>query len=324
MKFGIAGLGNHAINRVMPVFREAGQEITAVYSRSIDKARKEGLKYNAKAFDDLISFFENGDFEAVYIASPNFLHYGQAKLALEHGKHVLLEKQMTLKNEEAEELVKLAEEKHLSLAMGFHMRFHPAVREIHRIVQSRELGEVSYITGMWASLSARSYDNPDTRWWREDDKAGGGAVMGTGVHVMDTINYIMGKYPERLSSFRDPAGQIIETTEHVTLQYGPTIVDIVASRAMKSPINNLVIYGTEGTLVATGVFSTSVESSLLRDGKKIKDFRGVNVYREEVKAFADLVQGKITHIATGRDGAEVVRLVNLAFEADRDSRVFKL
>ncbi len=324
MKFGVAGLGNHAINRVMPVFREAGQEINAVYSRSIDKARKEGMKYNAKPFDNLDSFFESGDFEAVYIASPNFLHYGQAKLALEHGKHVLLEKQMTLKTEEAEELVELAGQKHLVLALGFHMRFHPAIREIHRIVRSGELGDISYITGMWASLSARSYDNPDVKWWREDDKVGGGAVMGTGVHVMDTMNYILGKYPDRLSSFREPLGHVIETTEHVTLQYGPTIVDVVASRAMKNPMNNLTLYGTDGTLVATGVFSTSVESSLLMDGKKIKDFRGVNVYKEEVRAFADLVQGKESHIATGRDGAMVVKMVNMAFEADRDTKAFKL
>ena len=317
-------MGNHAINRVMPVFREAGQTISAVYSRNIDKARKEGMKYNAKPFDDLETFFDNGEFEAVYIASPNFLHYDQAKLALQKGKHVLLEKQMTLKTEEAEELVKLAGEKNLRLAIGFHMRFHPAIREARRIIQGGELGEVSYITGMWASLSARSYDNPDNKWWREDDKVGGGAVMGTGVHVMDTINYILGKYPDRLSSFRNPSGKVIEYTEHVTLQYGPTIVDIVASREMKSPMNNLTIYGTEGTLVATGVFSTSVESSLLRDGRKLKDFKGVNVYREEIKAFVDLVQGKESHIATAKDGAEVVRLVNLAFEADRDSSAFKL
>ena len=206
MNFGVAGLGNHAINRVMPVFREAGQTISAVYSRNIDKARKEGMKYNAKPFDDLGTFFDNGEFEAVYIASPNFLHYDQAKLALQKGKHVLLEKQMTLKTEEAEELVKLAGIKNLKLAIGFHMRFHPAIREARRIIQSGELGEVSYITGMWASLSARSYDDPDNKWWREDDKVGGGAVMGTGVHVMDTINYILGKYPDRLSSFRNPYG----------------------------------------------------------------------------------------------------------------------
>lgn len=324
MKFGIAGLGNHAINRVMPVFREAGHDISAVYSRSIDKARKEAMKYNAKPFDNLNTFMENGDFEAVYIASPNFLHYEQTRLALEHGKHVLLEKQMTIKTDEAEELVKLAKEKNLVLAIGFHMRFHPAIREIRRIIQSGELGDISYITGMWASLSPRSYDNPDNRWWREDEKVGGGAVMGTGVHVMDTFNYIMGKYPDRISAFRDPKGEVIETTEHVTLQYGPTVADIVASRAVKSPMNNLTVYGTNGTIVATSVFSTSVESSLIRDGKKIKDFRGVNVYREEVRSFADLVQGRESHIATGKDGAVVVNMVNLAFEADRDCKAFIL
>lgn len=324
MKFGVAGLGNHAINRVMPAIREAGHDISAVYSRNIDKARKEGQKYNATPFDSLESFMESGNFEAIYIASPNFLHYGQAKLALEHGKHVLLEKQMTIRPEEAEELVKLAREKSLSLAMGFHMRFHPAVREIQRILMNGELGDITYITGMWAYLNPRSYDNPDNKWWREEEKVGGGAVMGTGVHVMDTINFMLGKYPDRISSFRNPMGEVIETTEHVTLQYGPTIVDIVASRSIKTPMNNITVYGTEGTLVATGAFSTSVESTLLRDGRKVRDYRGVNVYKEEVRAFADLVDGKESPIARGEDGAEVVKIVNLAFEADRESKAFRL
>ncbi len=324
MKFGIAGLGNHAINRLMPVLKEMGHEISAVYSRNIDKARKESLKYNAKPFDDLESFMVNGGFEAIYIASPNFLHYEQAKLALENGKHVLLEKQMTLKTEEAEELVKLAEEKNLTLALGFHMRFNPAIREIRRIIHSGELGDITYVSGMWALQPARDYSHPDIRWWKEEEKVGGGAVMSTGVHVMDTINYIMGKYPDRISAFRDPQGEVIETTEHVTLQYGKTVADVVASRGIKSPMNNLTVYGTNGTLVATSVFSTVVETTLLKDGRKVKDFHGINVYREEVRAFVDLIQGKESHIATGKDGAEIVKLVNLAYEADRDSKAFIL
>ncbi len=316
MKFGVAGLGNHAINRVMPAIAAAGNQITSIYSRNIDKARKEGVKYNSRAFDNLDTMLETGDFEAIYIASPNFLHYSQTKAALSSGKHVLLEKQMALKSSEAKELVDLAKEKNLKLAIGFHMRFNPAIMDAKRVLSSGELGDIAYISGMWAYMSSRSYDNPDNKWWAEDEKVGGGSVMGTGVHVMDTLNFLLGQAPDRVCSFRNPMGEVIESTEHVTLQYGNTIADAISSRSVSGNMNHLNIHGSKGTLTLTNVFATSVETSMIRDGKKVKDYRGVDVYKEEARDFVNLVEGKESHIALGEDGYNVVRIVESAFSQD--------
>lgn len=324
MKFGIAGLGNHAINRVNPAIKASGNQITSIYSRNIDKARKEGMKYNSKPFDNYEAMLESGDFDSIYIASPNFLHYPQTKAALLKGKHVLLEKQMTLKSEEARELVNLAEEKKLKLAIGFHLRFHPAVNDVKKILSEGQLGDISYISGIFAHLSSRSYEHPDNKWWAEDDKVGGGSVMASGVHVLDTLNYMIGGLPERVCAFRNPPGAIIESTEHITLQYGPTIVDAISSRSMSNRMNHLNIFGTKGTLTVTGLFSTSVDSSLIIDGKKLKEYRGTDMYREEVKSFFNLVEGKESHIATGEDGYNVVRQVEEAFKLDSSSALHRL
>lgn len=316
MKFGIVGLGNHAINRVMPALAASGNQISSIYSRNIDKARKEALKYNSRPYDSYESMLEIGDFDSVYIASPNFLHYSQTKEALLKGKHVLLEKQMTLKSEEAKELVDIAAKNNLKLALGFHMRFHPAINDAKKILQKGDLGDISYISGIWSHVSTRSYDHPDNRWWREDDKSGGGSVMATGVHIMDTLNYLLGKRPDRLCAFRNPSGEIIETTEHVTLQYSNTVADAISSRAMLGGMNHLNIFGSKGTLTLTGVFSTSVDSSMIIDGKKMKDYRGVDLYKEEIRAFVNLAEGNESNIATGEDGYSVVRMVEYAFRSD--------
>ena len=95
MKFGVIGLGNHAINRVMPAIMLSGNSIEAVYSRNPEKAERIGRKFGGKAFDNLERMLSS-DLDAVYIASPNNLHYENALAALDHGKHVLLEKPMTL------------------------------------------------------------------------------------------------------------------------------------------------------------------------------------------------------------------------------------
>lgn len=68
--------------------------------------------------------------DAIYIATPNALHYENCKLCLEHGKHVLCEKPFTINAEQAKELYALAEKKQLFIMEAFWIRFLPAVCQI--------------------------------------------------------------------------------------------------------------------------------------------------------------------------------------------------
>lgn len=324
MKFGIIGLGNHAINRVMPAIISSGNQISAVYSRNMEKAEKESLPYGAIPFSDINRFFAEGDFESVYIASPNFLHYRQAKESLENGKNVLLEKQMTLKNDEASDLVKIAERNSLSLAVGFHMRFHPAVRLIRDMIQSGQLGKITMVSGLWGGYSQGGAVNPDREWWNQEDKVGGGSVMGTGVHVIDTINYILASRPLRVSAVRVPHGKIIDTTEIINMEYNGTLAQAISSRSMANPRNDLMVTGTKGTVLARNVFSTTVASSIEMNGSVISEFKTGNMYKDEVKAFVDLVEERTSDIALGKDGEAVVRIVNAAFLSDLEERWFRM
>lgn len=91
-----------------------GMELSAVYSRSEEKAVNFAQKHNCiNYFTNLCKMAENSCFEAVYIASPNVCHYEQSKLFLEHGKNVICEKPATTTKEQMEELIALAESKNL-------------------------------------------------------------------------------------------------------------------------------------------------------------------------------------------------------------------
>lgn len=327
MKFGILALGNHASNRLMPAIVKAGHEVSAIYSRSMEKAKESGKQYAATPYDDINEFLAN-DFEAAYISSPNFIHYEHAKMCLLKGKQVLLEKPMTLKNEHAAELVKIADEAGLSLAIGFHVRFHPAVSEIRKLVQGGELGDITYVSGMWASLSStrsteRSAD-PDSRWWYEDEKVGGGSVMGTGVHVVDTINHVLGKVPDSVSAVRVPHGKIIDSTENITLLYGNVTANAVSSRAIASAANDLMVCGTGGTVVGRNVFTGVVKGSLWRNGELVREYNSGDVYEEEVKSFVEFANGRESTIARGSDGHLVVRIVNAAFQSDLEGKAIRI
>ena len=110
LKLGI--IGTSAISHsFLAAAKETDQyELRAVYSRTLEKARSFTQPYGQVAlYDDLIAFLDS-DLDVIYIASPNSLHYPQAKLALLAKKHVILEKPAVSTPKEWKELVKLAQE----------------------------------------------------------------------------------------------------------------------------------------------------------------------------------------------------------------------
>lgn len=319
MKFGIIGAGNHAQKRVMPAIVKAGHEVSAIYSRDVEKAKKIGLKYLSKPYDDIETFL-TGDFEAVYIASPNHLHYGHALSSLKRGKDVLLEKQMTLKTAEADELVRIADKQDLTLSVGFHLRFHPAVKSIRKLLKQDRIGKVICGSGLWGGYSTGTHIEPDRKWWGEEEKSGGGSVMGTGVHVVDTLNFILGKVPTRVTSVRYPRKQIMDSTECIAMDYSDEILNAISSREMKNPDNGLYLRGLEGSIMVRNLFGTEVTGSLEVDGETAETYDSVNMYEEEIKAFVASRRGQQTDIASGKAGLDVVRIVNAAFDGDFTGR----
>lgn len=93
---------------------------------------------------DVADIFSDKNIDAVVIATPVFTHYGLAKIALENGKHVLLEKPMTQSAAEARELMDLAQEKGLLLMVDHTFLYTGAVRKIKQMADDGELGKLQY------------------------------------------------------------------------------------------------------------------------------------------------------------------------------------
>ena len=141
MKYGIIGTGWIAASFIEGARLVCGAEITAVLSRTREKGSAFAEENSiGKVYTD-IDEFSKGDFEAVYIASPNALHYPQSKKMLLAGKHVICEKPITVEPEELEELQALAKEKGL-IYMEAIMYMHNPGREIFRDAVSK-IGKIT-------------------------------------------------------------------------------------------------------------------------------------------------------------------------------------
>ena len=114
MKWGIIGTGRIAnkLASTLVYLKKEGEKFVAVASRDIDKAEAFKEKYDGeKAYGSYDAIYLDRDIDALYIGTPNNLHYSEIKEALLNGKHVLCEKPMTLRPEETIELYNISKEK---------------------------------------------------------------------------------------------------------------------------------------------------------------------------------------------------------------------
>lgn len=162
-----------------------------------EKASLLGIE-KAYTFEEML---KDEAIEVVHICTPNFLHFPQAKAALSAGKHVICEKPLATKIEEAEELVSLANEKGLVNAIHFNLRYYPMVRQMKAMRDNGELGEIYSIMGSY--LQDWLFLKTDYNWRLEPDKSGDSrAIADIGSHLLDLTEYVTGlKITEVLADF---------------------------------------------------------------------------------------------------------------------------
>lgn len=131
--------------------------------------------------------------DAVHICLPNGLHYPACKEALEKGKHVLVEKPITLTTEEGHKLVKLAEEKNLTLSVGHIYRFNNALAEVKRLWSENFFGKVFLLNFTWTNLEPVFTDRD--------------VIVDLAPHYFDMVNFLFDAWPEKITCMAKPFRQ---------------------------------------------------------------------------------------------------------------------
>lgn len=153
IKLGIIGTGRIATRMITEVRYVSGINVDAVYNPKLDSAKKFAEQYEINKYtNDLDEFYT--EINAVYIASPHDTHYFYIKEALQRGKHVLCEKPMVLKKQQAEELFQLAQEKQLVLMEAIKTAYCPGFNELLSVVRSGVIGNVVDVEACFTKLES--------------------------------------------------------------------------------------------------------------------------------------------------------------------------
>lgn len=242
MKFSILAPGGIANCLAEAVSGIEGVEKYAVGSRSLDRAEAFAEKWGfEKAYGSYEEMLNDPKVELVYVATPHSHHYQYAKMCLEHGKHVLVEKAFTVNAAQAEELINLSHEKGLLLAEAIWTRYMPSRKMIDDIVASGVIGEV---TSLSANLGyvlhhVERMQNPELA---------GGALLDLGVYPINFALMAFHGEVAKVSStaVMSPAG--VDWRNNVTLTFDDGKLAVLFADMLSLTDRQGVINGSKGYL----------------------------------------------------------------------------
>ncbi|MEM9771496.1 MAG: Gfo/Idh/MocA family oxidoreductase [Cyanobacteria bacterium P01_D01_bin.73] len=234
----------------------------AIWNRDLAKAQAIATEQEVPhAFDDFAAMITHPEVDAVSISTPPFLHFEMAKMALMAGKHVLLEKPVTLSVEEARELKRLAENNEAIVAIDFEFRYVPAWQLFSELLAEDLVGKRRLIKIDWM---ASSRANPDRAWnWYALRSQGGGALGAIGSHAFDYISWLFGPVaqlaanlttsvgdrPDPVSGERKPVDSDDICNILLSLTDGTPIQMCLSSTTYQGRGHFVEVYGEKGTLI---------------------------------------------------------------------------
>ena len=149
LRLGVVGIGVGA-SEILPQM-EAMPDIQLVAAADINRRVLNTFqhRYGAKAYDSIEKLCADPNVEAVWISTPNRFHAPHTIIAVEHGKHVVVEKPMALSLTEAEKMIEAAEKNKVKLLCGHTQSYGPHIRTMRKIIRSGELGRLCALH-VWA------------------------------------------------------------------------------------------------------------------------------------------------------------------------------
>lgn len=185
-KVGIIGAGWIADKMAEALSPLSDYCVYAIASRSLEKAAAFAERWNVqKAYGSYEEMLEDKDVDLVYIATPHSHHFPHAMLALEHGKHVLVEKAFTANAKEAEILIRTAREKGLFITEAIWTRYMPLSHKVKEIMESGIIGKPRLLTATLCYMMEFK-----ERILRPD--LCGGALLDLGVYVLNFARMYFG------------------------------------------------------------------------------------------------------------------------------------
>lgn len=223
--------------------------------------------------------------DAVSIVVPTTLHYAIVKECLTAGKHVLVEKPITLDADQARELVAIAKEKNLILSVGYLFRFNPSVAALKKLLMSGDLGKIQYIHSRYIHSS-------------KPPRTDSGVIFNLGIHMIDVLNFILGQFPKKVYCKRiNFINQKHEDSAVIIFDYGSFFAEIEVSCCHPLKKRDMWIIASKKKIYADfleqtlKLFPLSIEEgAVVKSAEENLEVHKNEPLKEELRYFVEVIK----------------------------------
>lgn len=188
IEFKVVGYGINSVEERYPNWYDIDKEIlNRMLKEEEAKVQRFVAEYGGEVFYSYMELITSNKIDAVYIPLPPALHYKWARLALEYGKHVFIEKPCTLTYQQTKELGELALSKNLGFHENYMFIFHNQLQEIYNIIHKKALGDIRLYRLSFGFPRRHSKD------FRYNRDLGGGALIDAGGYTIKYASMLLGE-----------------------------------------------------------------------------------------------------------------------------------
>lgn len=325
MRFGVIGCGGIARWHMEAINDLEDAQLAAVCDASGERARSVGESYGIPYYTDASQLIHSADVDAVCICTPSGLHASLAVQALNSGKHVVVEKPLSISRVSLAEVLAAKEASGAKLMVISQLRYSPDVRKAREIICSGRLGRLTMVDlSMKYYRSAEYYANG---WRGTFAMDGGGALMNQGIHGVDILRYLCGEVAQVQCLSQTLLHDIeVEDTLAASLRFTHGALGVITATTSVNPgkERRLEVGGTKGSLVLVEdklvMLNTSEETIFqpydsMCSGANDPLAIGVELHRAQIEDFIQCVKENREPLLNAHEAKKTMNLVFALYEA---------
>ncbi|QGH33472.1 gfo/Idh/MocA family oxidoreductase [Gracilibacillus salitolerans] len=345
LKVGVIGVGSISEFHIKPYLESEQVELVALCDSNQNRLNEKGKLYGVtQLYSDYQQLLQNDEINAVSICTWNNTHAIIAIAALEAGKHVLVEKPLSMTTEEALAIEAAVKKSGKVLQVGFVRRHGDNVKLLKTFIDNNQLGEIYYAK----ASCLRRLGNPGG-WFSDSSKSGGGPLIDLGVHMIDICWYMMGKprpisvsgntYSklgnrsniQNLSFYKaadyDPTLNDVEDLTNALIRFengASLFVDVSFTLQAQKDELNVKLYGDKGgaEIEPELALVTEKNNTILNVTPQVDTltFDVHKAFVNEINHFVSCCKDGKETIAPVADGVQVMKMLNAVYESAKSGK----
>src|SRR6202167_3911897 len=324
VKFGVVGNGYWGLDVVRNLDRLDEADLVAVCDKCAAAPHKVPIAYpDVLVTDDSAELMSSPEIDAIAVVTPVWTHYELAKAALQHGKHIFVEKPFTSNAAQAQELIELAARKNLKIMVDHTFLFTGAVTKIKQLLQEGALGKLYYYDSTRVNLGLFQHDV--------------NVVWDLAPHDLSIIDYLIQRTPEAISATGQTHLNSHEDIAFITLYFPDKIIAHINVNWLSPVKVRTTLIGGEKKMLVWNDLEADEKIKIYDKGVKVTSREGlynllvhyrsgdmwapqieqVEALSRELAYFADCITKDETPVNDGEAGLRVVRMLEAANESIR-------